>query len=108
MGPNGYAKDALDCVDLAKRVRGQTAGTGGTRRALHQLRNRESFGHQVPRRRSSIAMRPLLPSAVTIVDGGISTTAEVLASKLAISSAAIAALANVDHPGLLDFVRPAS
>ena len=53
-------------------------------------------------------MRPLLPSAVTIVDGGISTTAEVLAPKLAISSAAKAALANVDHPGLLDFVRPAS
>ena len=95
MGPDGYAKAALDCVDLAKRVRGRTAGTGGTRRALHQLRTGESFGHQAPAQRSSNAMTPLLPSAITIVDGGI-------------SSAAKAALANVGHPGLLDFVRPAS
>ena len=30
-------------------------------------------------------MRPLPPSAITIADGGISSTAEVLAAKLAIS-----------------------
>ena len=107
-------------------------------------------------------MRSLPPSAITIVDGGISTSAEVLAPKLAsspealkaelregivysaaesganadvgrarltfgyrkrartvvveadersvesIAPAAKAPLANVDHPGLLDFVRPAS
>ncbi len=36
-------------------------------------------------------MRPLPPSAITIVDGGISTTAEVLAPKLAISPEALKA-----------------
>ena len=48
MAPGGYAKDTLDCVDLAKRVRGRTAGIRGTRRALVQHRTRKTSATKRP------------------------------------------------------------